>query len=44
MNSYPDYIRLLEKYPELKRLDETGTSGNLELLEQIVVAAKRILN
>ena len=44
MNSYPNYIRLLEKYPELIRLDETGTSGNLELLEQIVVEAKRILN
>ena len=43
-NSYPEYIRLLEKYPELKRLDETGTSGNLELLEQIVVEAKRIFN
>ena len=44
MNSYPDFTLLLEKYPDLKRLDETGTSGNLELLEQIVVEAKRILN
>jgi hypothetical protein len=44
LGNYQEYIGLLQKYPELERLDQNGTSGNKELLEQIAIEAKRIYN
>ncbi len=42
LNNQPEFFRLLNKYPDLKRLNDGGISNNLELLEQIVSESKQV--
>jgi len=44
LTNYPEFIRILDRYPELNILNDNGTSGNKELLEQILIEVKRIFN